>query len=1181
MVVTLAVAFSPIPALASPDEEAWEAWPDMPAASTVAVPGDYFMTAAITALGPFAKASDGTLYLYVQDGLVGAGMFDDLFKSEDEGRTWEATDYGADIGWAAADYIVDIACSSEDPDILYVATANRVYKTEDAGDEWDSVSTAVALAGVLSFATEVITSMDVGYVDGKPYVFIGTTDDPLYAPGGTAYRGGVYYMGDFALSGVDWTDLNVDDGAINATLDVYSLACSPNFDEDAELDVLVTDQTAAVPYTAIVNNIGAAIGVWDEVVELQTDVTGAYRCTVASEIRYVDDFDVDGDYGFFVGTNNVTGVGDGDVFFICGTTCFIDLGIDDDIASVDAVGDYGNTSLVAGAITIAPAAGITSSPVYYSTDDGATWDETDKAPTGAATVGLTTANYVLIDDDFADSGIAWCASDAATKEGAVSLTTDFGATWNGISMIDTNMTGAVYDVAFSPDYGTGDAPLFMVTESNVVAADDSVWKYDGTYCERVWYDAVNALDLVEVSPNYASDTAVFIAASATPRILYSFDGGADFTAMTKNPADTANVVKPITAWVVIDDETLITGAASGEVYKTTRYGRRCWDEVDLLGGVAITDIAVSGDTVLVGDNNSIVSISTDGGEEYDELSDGEVATLAGANDTYVAFDADYATNDTVYAASGAFVARCEIDPDEDMGDQEFDDMGALGGFAAASGLVTSEDGTLYAADATAVAGIGAAVAAVAGVPGDAFTIMATAAADNGTIQLSAGVVVVSGSAGALADVINVGAGGVLDPLNTIPGAIVPADGALAWNLPGIGDWLTFTCAPAAPPTYGTYSIVGAAPVAIITADADGDASVWGGAGIGTGPFALPDCAVAAVAAAAAPGATGGVNRCLNPTDDVADVEWELPLTGFLAGEAFTAIGSVGGSGVSSLTLLAGSNILWAIDTAAAPEAIWTYEDTLAAPVILTSPGNGASVDSEDEVTFTWEDLNEDTVEFYELELNEYDDFSGPDLGATLIDDNDWSTGAGALEAGTTYYWRVTVTDPVSSRTSAEWSFITKVAQVTAPVEVRPLPGAQDVILKPTFAWRPVTGADTYELVIATDAGFTSVVTSATTLINAWEIDVELDYSTVYYWRVRGISASGAPAGDWVISIFTTMAKPAAAAAPVEITQITQPAPIVEITKTEITPAWIWAIIAIGAVLCVAVVILIVRTRRAV
>jgi len=1154
MVLTLAVAFSPIPALASPDEEAWEVFPDMP---VVGLAGDFFMDTTITGMGPFAKASDGTLYLYV------AGLAD-LYKSEDDGRTWEVTNFGADLAAipiaAAGQIITDIACSSEDPDILYVscgdATAadlDRVYKSEDAGDEWSEVGRAAMAAFSAAWANnaEVITSIDVGYIDEKPHVYIGTADG--------AYNGSVYWMQDFPM-GQTWEDLLITDlGAAPATGDIYTVNCSPFFEDDAEVDALITTNNyggTGVDYTGVLRNTTSIPGDWSEQAELQLGNVTAFETLRSSDIHYVADFDDEDE--MFVGVEEVTSAGLGDIFRICGTGCCLDLNIDGagtgtDVVSLDVVGSFGSTSLVAEGFPAAAAA----TTIYYSTDDGDSWDEADKAPTGTG----AQFNLVILDDDFADSGIAWCASDAAT-EGGVHLTTDFGATWNGISMIDTDMAGAVYDIAFSADYGTGDAPLFMVTEATT-AADDSAWKYDGTNWERIWYDAANALDLVEVSPDYANDTAVFVADSATPTILYSFDGGADFTTMTQQPETPAGVARPITAWVVIDDETIISGAATGEVYKTTRYGRRCWDEVDLLGG-GITDIAVSGDTVLVGDSTSIVSISIDGGEEYEELSDGEVATLAGANDTYVAFDADYATNDTVYAASGAFVARCEIDPDEDMADQEFDDIGALGGFAAASGLVVSEDGTLYAADATAVAGIGAAVAAVAAVPGDAFTIMATAAADTGFIQVSAGSVAVTGSG------------------HTIAGAlttIVPGSGSVAWTLAATGDWVTFTVSAGATATYGMITI-GAldTSVAVITSDDDGDARVWGGGVAGTGPFALPDCAVAAVAAATAADTTGGVNRCLNPTDDTADVVWELPLTGFAAGETLAGIGAAGT--VSSLSLTAGSNILWAIDTAAAPEAIWTYEDTLAAPVILTSPGNKSSVDSEDEVAFTWEDLNVDTVEFYTLELNEYDDFSGPDLGATLIDDNEWSTGSGALDAGTTYYWRVTVTDPVSSRTSAEWSFITKVSQVTAPVEVRPLPGAQDVILLPTFAWRPVTGAATYEILVATDAGFTSVVTSATTLINAWEIDVELDYSTVYYWRVRGISASGAPAGDWVISVFTTMEKPTVTP-PVEITQITQPAPIVEITKTEITPAWIWAIIAIGAVLCVAVVILIVRTRRAV
>ncbi|GAI47290.1 unnamed protein product, partial [marine sediment metagenome] len=179
-------------------------------------------------------------------------------------------------------------------------------------------------------------------------------------------------------------------------------------------------------------------------------------------------------YGATTSVSSVVGVANaadsadspavGDVFRVDDGTAY-DLGVNANIVSLDVVGDWNATSLVAGAIaTKGPA------QIYYSTDDGDNWDETDKAPTGT---GLT-ANFVVVDDDFADSGIAWCASDATT-EGGFHLTNDFGASWNGISMLDTNMATSVNDIAFTADYGTGDAPLFMVTTA--ITDTKSVWKY--------------------------------------------------------------------------------------------------------------------------------------------------------------------------------------------------------------------------------------------------------------------------------------------------------------------------------------------------------------------------------------------------------------------------------------------------------------------------------------------------------------------------------------------------------------------------------------------------------------------------------------------------------------------------------------------------------------------------------
>jgi len=965
-----------------------------------------------------------------------------LFISTDEGRTWSATDYQADLFPGATVAIVDMAISSEDADVLYVATATNVYKTEDAGDSWTDLGSPVA-------GTEVITCLDVGYADEEPHLYVGSTD-----PG--AGFGEVYYYYDAPFASV-WTDLDVcapDAPAvgINAS-EVYGLACSPDFDSDTLVVAVITDGTNSF----VTADVGAGIGAtaWDDA-EIQNDTPAALIITGATNPVFVEDFEIDDAYELFVGVSGPAHVGTrGGVYRITGMTNaddFLLADVDDNIVSLDVVGDLAATSLLAG--TDGTAAAVGPGSIWYSTDDGDSWDETDKTPTGTG----ATQNLVIVADDFADTGIAWCTSTAATKEGGVHLTTDFGATWNGISMIDTNMAGAVWDIAFTADYGTGDAPTFMVAQG-VAAADDSVWRYDGTNWERVWYDAANQLNMVEVSPEYANDTAVFVAAGAAPTILYSHDGGAEFTAMIRQPG------AAITSWAVIDDETIITGAAGGVTYMTTRYGRRVWDEPTMPAAAGlITDLAVLGDTILAGDAGSQVFISFDSGDEFEEVSASDIAGFAAAAaDTYVAFDPGYASNNFIYAASDDVVARCEIDESEDMGDLEFTDFATAG----------------------------------------------------------------------TAPVLTTGAG------NGPSGIVVSDDGTQ----------------------------VGESVATLYVSDATGGDGMW---------------------------------RCLNPADSIGDVVFENAVAG-LAPPATDSTPIVGV--ICNLELSAG-NILYAIDSAAIvaiPDVIYTYEDTLAKPVELSSPVNNAKLEDEDRVSFGWEDLNADTVNVYEIWVNEEDDFPTatdeivgtcsvlgaalPAAGSAYTDDSAliWR----AALAGTEYFWKVRVGigpaggGPVLSRWSDTRSFMTKVGMAAAPVQVSPLPGADEVIINPTFNWLAVAGADLYEIEIATDAGFTSLVTSSTSLINAWAADVELDYSTVYYWRVRGVSSSGAPAGDWVISVFSTMEKAAAAPAPVTVTEVPAPDVTVTVPVTEITPAWIWAIIAIGAVLCIAVIILIVRTRRVV
>jgi len=161
----------------------------------------------------------------------------------------------------------------------------------------------------------------------------------------------------------------------------------------------------------------------------------------------------------------------------------------------------------------------------------------------------------------------------------------------------------------------------------------------------------------------------------------------------------------------------------------------------------------------------------------------------------------------------------------------------------------------------------------------------------------------------------------------------------------------------------------------------------------------------------------------------------------------------------------------------------------------------------------------------------------------------------------------------------------------------PVLGATGVAVDTTFAWAAVAGATSYDIVIAEDSTladkFAVINYSATSPIAMHKIPADqiLKYNQIYWWRVRSVNAAGASA--WTISSFTTEKEPAAPTVAPTTTVVTTtvpvvtsvPAPIitVQIPTTEpvevIPPYLLWAVVAVGIILVIAVVVLIVRTRR--
>gem|GEM_PF-2489516 len=260
-----------------------------------------------------------------------------------------------------------------------------------------------------------------------------------------------------------------------------------------------------------------------------------------------------------------------------------------------------------------------------------------------------------------------------------------------------------------------------------------------------------------------------------------------------------------------------------------------------------------------------------------------------------------------------------------------------------------------------------------------------------------------------------------------------------------------------------------------------------------------------------------------------------------------------------------------------------YEDTLCEdPPELVSPADDATAVGDPagelekiNLILDWEAVDSDATVTYEVQVDEDGKFnasevfvsgaSAEDLGLVrLATTTETFAEFAELENEFTYFWRVRVIDPAKSPWSDVYEFKTASTTLfttgTGPsiADGSPSPGATDVPTKPTFSWGTIGGVDYYELEVATSANFSDLVIEEETEGTAYTPDAELDENTTYYWRVRGCTDDN-ECSDWSSTgVFTT--------GPEEV-------------PTAGTPAWVWVVIVIGAILAIAVIVLIVRTRR--
>jgi len=309
------------------------------------------------------------------------------------------------------------------------------------------------------------------------------------------------------------------------------------------------------------------------------------------------------------------------------------------------------------------------------------------------------------------------------------------------------------------------------------------------------------------------------------------------------------------------------------------------------------------------------------------------------------------------------------------------------------------------------------------------------------------------------------------------------------------------------------------------------------------------------------------------------------------------------SSPNALAASAGSNKLWVSKNtvgAYVANKLYSYTDVLAAAgPTLVSPADEYSdpvntvTGFANEIAFSWQRLSNAIA--WQLGIY-YDEtcrekvtshsVSGPGADAPTVvvpigPDRD-STDKVNFMPGTTYYWRVKATNPLYSPYSEVRSFTVQPGVAMVPTIGSPANGASIASVNPAFSWSPVAGASEYEFQLAAGTNFAAPLFSSKLAETGIRPTVQFDAGMTYFWRVR---ATSPVIGDWSTIANFTVAEPAGAAPPPVVVQqvpapqinipAAPPATVIQLPEepappAQIAPAYIWAIIIIGAVLVIAV-----------
>lgn len=131
---------------------------------------------------------------------------------------------------------------------------------------------------------------------------------------------------------------------------------------------------------------------------------------------------------------------------------------------------------------------------------------------------------------------------------------------------------------------------------------------------------------------------------------------------------------------------------------------------------------------------------------------------------------------------------------------------------------------------------------------------------------------------------------------------------------------------------------------------------------------------------------------------------------------------------------------------------------------------------------------------------------------------------------TKYWWRVRSKNAAGISTfSTQFNFTTIIAAPSAPTLVLPSNGSINVALTPHLDWNDAATATSYQVQIATDAGFANIIKDTSGVLSSQYqvLGGALNVGTQYHWRVSSANEGGSSVFTSAFNFTTVPAPPAA------------------------------------------------------